>query len=219
MNISRLVFLILLSAPLMACASTVTVSANRGFLEEEVARLSPVKPIPLRVTIKVDAPELAAGQKPGRMGDPSFSLEYSAREMLEQATQATVVRWFADNKQARDSVRLEIRLRTLAWDKYTDVLVWRPVVQVEIDLRAENDSRTLAQQVYSSGKQKGEWVKDFAGQTMVTKEHRPQYTRMIYRAMLIALDKAMAELAQRLTAESALSPSPAQRKPAQAAPP
>lgn len=213
MSISRFAFLVLLSAPLMACASTLTVPADRGFLEEEVARLPPVKPIPLRVTIKVDAPELAAGQKPGRMGDPSFNLEYPAHEMLEQATQATVVRWFGDSKKTRESVYLEIRLRTLAWDKYTDVLVWRPVVQVEIELRVEDDSRTLAQQVYSSGKQKGEWVKDFAGQTMITKEHRPQYSRLIYRALLVALDKAMADLAQRLTAEPALS-SPAQRKPA-----
>lgn len=213
MSVSRLAFLFLLSTPLMACASTLTVSADRGLLEEEVARLSPVKTVPLPVTIKVDAPELATGQKPGRTGEPSFNLEYSAREMLKQATQAAVERWFGDDNQTHDSVRLEVRLHTLIWDKYRDVLVWRPVVQVEIELHVKDDSRTFVQQIYSSGKQKGEWVKDFAGQTMITKEHRPQYTRLIYRALLIALDKAMADLAQRLTAEPALS-SPAQRKPA-----
>lgn len=214
MNILRLTFLALLSVPLMACASALTLSANRVLLEEEVARLPPVKPIPLRVTIKIEAPEHAAGQKPGRTGEPSFNLEYPAREMLEQATQAVVVRWFGDNNQVRDSMRLEVRLHSLVWDKYRDVLVWRPVVQVEIALRAENDSRTLIQQIFSSGKQKGDWVKDFSGQTMITKEHQPQYTRLIYRALLIALDQAMADVAQRLTSPP-VSPAPLeQRRPA-----
>jgi hypothetical protein len=201
MSLSRLAFLIFLSAPLMACASTLTVSADRGFLEEEVARLPPVKPVPLRVTIKVEAPELAAGQKPGRTGDPSFNLEYPAREMLEQVTQAAVARWFRDGNQDYGPVHLEVRLHTLIWDEYTDVFMWRPVAQVEIELRAENDSRTFVQEIYSSGKQKGEWLRKLWGP--ITNEHPPQYTRLIYRAMLLALDKAMADLAQRKLAPAA----------------
>ncbi len=217
MSIVRLAFLALLMAPLMACASTFTLSENRGLLKEEITRLPSVKPVPLRVTIKVEAPELAAGQKPGRMGDPSFNLEYPAREMLEQAVQATVVRWFGDNNQAHNSAHLEIRLHTLIWDEYTDVFMWRPVVEVDIELRAENDSRTFVQQVFSSGKQKGEWLRKFWGP--ITNEHPPQYTRLIYRAMLLALDKAMADLAQHLTAVPGPSPSPTQRKPAPTASP
>lgn len=217
MGLLRLALLVLLSAPLMARASTLTVPANRGLLDEEIARLPPVKPIPLNVMIKVDAPELAAGQKPGRTGDPSFNLEYPAREMLEQAVQAAVVRWFGDNNQVRDSVRLEVRLHTLIWDEYTDVFMWRPVVQVEIELRAENDSRAFVQQVFSSGKQKGGWLRKFWGP--ITSEHPPQYTRLIYRAMLLALDKAMADLAQHLTAEPTPSSSSAQRNISPNAPP
>lgn len=211
MRILRLALQILLSAPLMGCASTLTLSADRGFLEEEVARLPSVRPVPLQVTIKVDAPELATGQKPGRTGDPSFNLEYPAREMLEQTVEAEVGRWFQNDSQVPGLMRLEVRLHSLMWDKYTDVLVWRPVVGAEVELHAANDSRTLVHQVFSSGKQKGEWVKDFAGQTMITKEHQPQYTRLIYRVMLIALDKAMAELSQRLTAISVPSQAPAQQ--------
>lgn len=217
MSISRLAFLVLLSAPLMACASILTVPVNRALLTEEVARLPPVKPVPVRVTIKVDAPELTAGQKPGRTGDPSFNLEYPAHEMLEQATQAAVVRWSSDSNQAHDSVRLEVRLHTLIWDEYTDVFMWRPVVQVEIELRAENDSRTFVRQVYSSGKQKGEWLRKFWGP--ITNQHSPQYTRMIYRAMLIALDKAMSDLAQHLVAPPTPSLPPAQHNTAPTTPP
>jgi hypothetical protein len=184
----------------MACASTLSISADRALLEEEIKRLTPAsfKLVPMRVTIKVDAPELAAGQKLGRTGEPSFDLKYPAREMLEQVAQASAVRWFGNNSQSDNSASLEVRLHRLTWDKYRDVLVWRPVVHVEIELRAEIDSQALVQQVFSSGMQKGEWVKDFAGQTMITKEHNPQYTHLIYRAMLLALDKAMADLAQRI---------------------
>ncbi len=198
----RLTFLILLSALLMACASALTLSSNHGLLEEEIARLPPVKPIRLRATLTVDASEFATGQKPGLTGDPSFSLEFPAREMLEQAAQAEISRWFRNDTQDRNSVRLDVRLHSLLWDKYTDVLVWRPVVSAEVELHAENDSRTLVRQVFSSGKQKGEWVKDFEGQTMITQEHQPQYTRMIYRSLLIALDKAMADVAQQLMTSS-----------------
>jgi hypothetical protein len=182
----------------MACASTLTVSADRGLLAEEVARLPPVKPISLRATIKVDAPELATGQKPGRTGDPSFNLEYPAREMLEQTAQAAVSRWFQNDSQDRDSVRLEVHLQKLIWDEHTDVFKWRPVVQAEVELHAAKDSQTFVQQIFSSGKQKGDWLKKFWGPT--NNDFPPQYTRLIYRALLAALDKAMADVAQRLTA-------------------
>jgi len=205
----RLAFLILLSAPLMACASTLTLSSNHGLLEEEIARLPPVEPIPLGATIKVDAPELATGQKPGYTGDPSFNLEYPAREMLEQAVQAEISRWFRNDSQDRNSVRLDVRLYSLLWDEYTDVFMWRPVVTAEVELRAENDSRTLVQQVFSSGKQKGEWLSKYWGP--INSNFPPQYTRMIYRALLIALDKAMAEVAQNLAAGSVPSLVPKQQ--------
>ena len=209
MNVLRLASLIFLSTLLMACASTLTLSPNRGLLEEEIPNLPPAKPISLRATVKVDAPELATGQKPGRTGDPSFNLEYPAREMLEQAAQAAVSRWFQKDDQDRGSARLEVRLQKLTWDEYTDVFMWRPVVQVEVELKAVSDSRIFSQQIFSSGKQKGDWLRKFWGP--INNDFPPQYTRMIYRAMLIAIDKAMADVAQRLTGPAAPSLSPTQR--------
>ena len=203
-------------------ASTLKVTADSGVLSEETARLPPIKQVAANVSVEINAPEIGTGRKPTT--PPVFglfALEFPAREMLEDSARMSVKRWFIPSTSEKGrNILLSITLQQLDHSLNTDVGMWRPTTRVDLDVTAKDPSgKIILQAVFSSDVQLGEWVKSSWGQRFLTKEHLPRYTHMIYRALLIALDKAMADLAQRLTAEPALSPSPAQRQPAPAASP
>lgn len=206
---------VLLTFPVIGHASTLKVVADNTILAEEAARLPPVKPVAVNVSIEINAPEIGTGRKPTTLPVFGlFELEFPAREMLEESSQIEMKRWFvsATGEKSR-SIVLTITLRQFDHALISDVGMWRPTTRADLDVTASDpNGKILLQAMFSSDVQLGEWVKSRWGQKFLTKEHLPRYTHMIYRAFLIALDKAMAEVAQRLPATtSESSPPPEQR--------
>jgi len=212
-TVSRALSVLVFSLPTIGCATTVDVSPDNAILKEEVARLPPSNAVPFNVSIEIQAPVVAAGHKPGRVGEPkNLLLNYTAYQLANDAAYVCVQRWFGGTTSVNGKNRLSIKKIDLVYDEYTDTFAWRAVIEVNIEIQAIYGSEKSFNKSYSSGRLKGDWKRS-------TTERNDQYTRLIYRALLIALDKAMAELAQRLTASPTPSPIPTQRKLAPTAPP
>lgn len=178
-------------------AATLKITADSAILAEEAARLPSVQPVSVDLSIEIKAPETGTGRKPTtRPVFGLFELEFPAREMLEESARVSAQRWFKpDTNGKSQAVRLSIRLQDLDHGLNTDVGMWRPTTRADVDMIAsEAKGGIILQAVFSSDRQLGEWVKSSWGQRFLTKEHRPRYTHMVYRAFLIALDKAMADL-------------------------
>jgi hypothetical protein len=189
------VTLLILSA--MGQASTLKVTADSSILSEETARLPPIKQVAVNVSVEINAPEIGAGRKlttPPVFG--LFALEFPARDMLQESAQACMKRWFVPATGGKNrSIVLSVTLRQFDHALISDVGMWRPTTRADLDVTASDPKGgIILQATFSSDRQLGEWVKSSWGQRFLTKEHQPRYTHMIYRAFLIALDKAMADL-------------------------
>ncbi|BAV33064.1 hypothetical protein SCL_0744 [Sulfuricaulis limicola] len=116
--------------------------------------------------------------------------------MVKEVADAEVARWFQRSNEADPVVTLELRIHDVAFDRLTDVTQWRAVISTEIAVRAHDSSYIYVDSLFSSGAQRGEWIKDYIG--IGSEKHPPEYTRLIYRTLLIALDKALADLVLRV---------------------
>jgi hypothetical protein len=192
--VSRIFCILILLMPTVGCATSIHISSDYVILKEESAHLPPVNSTPFSVSIEIEVPTIATARKPGRVGEPrNLSLDYAAYQLLSDVAQICAQRRFSGTTLPNERFRLLIKKTDVVYDEYTDTFAWRPVIEVNIEAQAIYGSDKSFSKNYSSGRLKGDWKRS-------TTERNEQYTRLIYRAMLIVIEKAMADLAQRVTA-------------------
>ncbi len=179
---------------LSGCAATeVRVSPNAGVLAEEVARMPAADRIAHDVAVQVHAPE----QMDVRGGGRRSTLKIPANRMLMEAAHAVMRRWFqGEGTGARPTIKAS--LLGLKWWQAPDMGKQQAVVEAELSVCvAHGDPDPFCVRVYS-GRQRGEMVKVGAWSSYDEDLARLHYDRVIYRAFLVALDKAMADIAARI---------------------
>jgi hypothetical protein len=174
------------------CTTTIHVTPDNRILVEEAAQLPSARPVPLSVSVEIKVPVIAAGRKPGRIGEPrDLILDYHAYQLVKDAANVCTKRWFSKAKTSSKQYEITIHASDLVYDQYTDVLAARSVIRVDLSIEAKHDSKIYFNNKYSSGILKGDL------RTINTERHvTEQYTRLIYRALLNTIDKAMADLAE-----------------------
>ena len=187
-----ILFLIL---PISGCATTLKLVPDNRVPHAIVSEWAPPEVLQGRVTIKIEAPEIAVARNQFSLKSIR-TLEYPARQMLTEVADICAKRWFAEVNIGSGSadLLLVMSIRDLVYDKGTDIHVWYPITEAHVTVNVMDAGLITYWSESTSGKQIGNNVKDFRGQTSVTQEHYTQYTRMVYRALLLAVDKAMVDV-------------------------
>jgi hypothetical protein len=187
--------LLILSVPnLSACHPVVTLQGRLEDLETEVIHRPIVQPIKANVSFRAEN-----GQEiliKGYTSETShFDLVYPAKNMLQQAGEVSIKRWFmpraSDQQRAID---ISAKIEHMYYNDVTDV--WNKVkalVAIKVHVHAVAGQEVLLDKVYDSGKQYGDYFK-IGLRLGVGEQYETHYSRTAYKALLIALDQAMQDI-------------------------
>jgi hypothetical protein len=193
-NISHTLTVLALVLPGTGCATTLKLAPDSIVPPAIVSEWAPSEVLKHRVTIKIEAAEIAVARKYWE-DQPSLrnihALEYPARQMLTEAAEICAKRWFAETNIGSDSsgLLLIVSIRDLIYNMGTDVFAWFPITEAHIAVNSMNAKRSIYRSETTSGRLSGKHAKTSNDHERVT-----QYTHMIYRALLIAVDKAMVDV-------------------------
>lgn len=177
----------------------IVLQAKPEDLNAEVATLPAAGPIKAGASFHSEmTPEvlLSGGTSKELTGAP-FRLAYPAGKMLQQAGDAATQRWFASREGIDNGKEIAIkgRIEDLYYhDVSMDPGTSRALVAVRIHILATQGKKILVDEVYESGRQYGAYFKAGVGLRGTGEQYETQYSRTVYKALLVALDKAMADV-------------------------
>lgn len=161
-------------------------------LNYELANLPKIKPIRKNVFFQVKPDQREARLK-GHTSEAGsrFELTYPAGKMLQSAGDAAAQRWFVeDATNAQKKVEIVAQVEDLYYNDVPDTGKDLAVIAVKIHIQVLVDKHILLENTYDSGKQYSERFN--IGMIVGAGESYEKYfSRTIYKAMLVSLDKAM----------------------------
>lgn len=190
-------FFIALLIFIAGCQLTLNVRSDSAFLDKETEQLAFRKAIPIsaKIIIQDDMNGVTPHIYTSKVGTPfTISLPYS--EMINKASHATVERWFQQDSGSKD-VYIFAELVDLFYFNHTDVGSNRPVIALKLQVTVKQGNHVLHEGIYESGSIKGEkfGMTFFVG---VGDKFEEFYSRAVYKAMLVALDKSMPDILAKL---------------------
>jgi hypothetical protein len=156
--------------------------------------------MPVSMRFQLEDPSLgvlASGESspPGPGGGPDFRLSYPAAEMLQRAGEATVTRWTVPDGQSGKPIILTAKLTRLYYHSVSNYFNRaQALVAVTVHVRATYLSKMILDTTYESGKQYSEPF-PIGVHHGVGERFEQHFSETVYKALLIALDNAMADLA------------------------
>lgn len=179
---------------LSACNPLVTLQGKSEDLDTEITNRPTTQRIKANVSFHAEN-----GQETFVEGYTSkmshFKLIYPSRKMLQQAGEASIRRWFMSQEASPRAIIISARIENMYYNDVTDV--WNKVkalIDVKVHVRAVVSKEILMDKTYDSGKQYSDFFK-IGLRLGVGEQYETQYSRTLYKALLVTLDQAMLDVA------------------------
>ncbi len=205
-KINRFVVVVLGMLFLSACSSApVILQADEKYLQRALSELPAKKPIPETVIIHIesssqDALVEAINQEPKSV---FFQLFYPEQEMLSQAAKAIFERRFINkNSVNTGAITVTAHIRELDYNLITDVGAGGAWVEVTLAIKATKSNDKIHEGEYHKsvmGPFRSAWRILPPARIGLGEESVEQYSVTAYKAVLLAFDKAIDDLIQRLS--------------------
>ncbi|HQU15344.1 MAG: hypothetical protein B7Z66_08340 [Chromatiales bacterium 21-64-14] len=177
----------------VACAPVAVLHPDDAELGRALATLAPVTPVSARADFRL-AEDSKTVTLPSE--DAARRALQTADRMLAQAGPAALGRWFTPFGAGAPQVTIVAQVVEFDYRTHSAAGVSRPTFAVAVQIRAlAGDGRVLVKGVYRSGPVQGSrYVSVLRGKGA----YEDEFNRTAYRALLIALDRGLAQVSKHL---------------------